>query len=108
MEQVRTDVPSLYVGELSRSLYERSRDNWKQWESRDKRSHIQKHMELAHKEDEKPDFVMRAVSYHKSALTRQVGEAVRIGRRGGAGQILNSKSEYERCRIPRRLRRKRF
>ena len=101
MEQVRTDVPSLYVGELRRSLYERSREHWKQWESRDKRSHIQKHMELAHKEDEKPDFVMRAVSYHKSALTRQVGEAVRIGRRGGAGQILNSKSEYDRCRIPR-------
>ena len=30
-----------------------------------------------------------------------MGEAVRIGRRGGAGNILNSKSEYNRCRIPR-------
>ena len=47
------------------------------------------------------DILMRAVSYHRSALTRQVGEAVRIGRRGGAGQILNSKSEYDRCHIPR-------
>ena len=101
LAHVRTDIPSLYVGESSRSLFERSREHWKQWKSNDKRSHIRKHMELAHKETEKPDFVMRAVSYHRSALTRQVGEAVRIGRRGGAGQILNSKSEYDRCHIPR-------
>ena len=101
-KELRADVPSLYVGETSRSLYERSREHWKQWESKDERSHILKHMEMVHnKGEEKPDFVMRAVAFHRSALTRQVGEAVRIGRRGGAGMILNSKSEYDRCRIPR-------
>ena len=30
-----------------------------------------------------------------------MGEAVRIGIRGGARRILNSKSEYDRCKIPR-------
>ena len=43
---------------------------------------------------------MRAVSFHRSALIRQVGEAVRIARRGGAGSILNSKAEFDKCKIP--------
>ena len=41
------------------------------------------------------------ISQHRSALNRQVREAVRIQRRGGAGLILNSKAEYSRCYIPR-------
>ena len=44
---------------------------------------------------------MRVVKYYKSALSRQIGEAVRIRRRGGAGNILNSKAEFDRCKIPR-------
>ena len=44
---------------------------------------------------------MMVSSFHKSALERQVGEAVRIRRRGGAGHILSSKSEFNRCHIPR-------
>ena len=44
---------------------------------------------------------MRVVRSYKTALSRQIGEAVRIRRRGGAGLILNSKSEYNRCKIPR-------
>ena len=41
------------------------------------------------------------VSFHRSALSRQVKEAVRIRRRGGANQILNSKGEFNRSHIPR-------
>ena len=48
-----------------------------------------------------PDFDLRAIKYHRTALDRQLGEAVRIRRRGGEGAVLNSKSEYSRCRIPR-------
>ena len=44
---------------------------------------------------------MRVVSYHRSALNSQVKEAVRIRRRGGASNILNSRSEFNRCHIPR-------
>ena len=39
-----------------------------------------KHIE--HGEGSKPDFMMRVVNYYRSALSRQVGEAIRIGRRG--------------------------
>ena len=45
---------------------------------------------------EKPEFVVRAVFFYRSALMRQIGEAVRIRRRGGLGSILNSKSEFDR------------
>ena len=45
--------------------------------------------------------MMRVVGSFKTALSRQIREAVRIRRRGGEGCILNSKSEYSHRRIPR-------
>ena len=48
-----------------------------------------------------PSFHFKLISSHRSALSRQVREAVRIRRRGGAGAILNSKGEFNRCHIPR-------
>ena len=50
---------------------------------------------------EEPDIILRPVMLYRMAHSRQVWEAVRIRRRGGAGSILNSKAEFERCRIPR-------
>ena len=44
---------------------------------------------------------MKAVSFHRTALSRQAAEAVRIRRRGGEGMILNSRAEFNRCFIPR-------
>ena len=64
-------------------------------------SHILRHQEEVHSSEEKPKFTMRVVRSYISALARQVGEAVRIRRRGGEGRILNSKAEYSRCVIPR-------
>ena len=45
--------------------------------------------------------MLRTISFHRSALSRQTAEAVRIKRRGGDGAVLNSRSEYNRCYIPR-------
>ena len=45
---------------------------------------------------------MKMVSNHRTALSRQIKEAVRIMRRGGEGGVLNSKSEFSRCKITRR------
>ena len=50
---------------------------------------------------EQPAFVFKVISSHRTALNRQIKEAVRIRRRGGAASILNSKSEFNRCQIPR-------
>ena len=100
-EEVRTDEPTLYVGETSRSLYERSKEHWGSWKTQKSDSHILRHQETVHNGAGKPNFVMRAIKYYRTALSRQIGEACRIRRRGGQGNILNSKSEYDRCRIPR-------
>ena len=45
--------------------------------------------------------MFKVVSASRTALSRQIREAVRIRRRGGAGSILNSRSEFNRCYIPR-------
>ena len=59
-----------------------------------------KHQQLEHGGAE-PEFIMRSKEYFRSALSRQIAGAVEIRRRGGVGAILNSKSEFDRCRIPR-------
>ena len=92
---------SVYVGESSRTIFERSREHWNDWRSRSDKSHILKHQDDAHEGNQEPRFMMRTVRFYRSALSRQVGEAVRIMLRGGAGSILNSKSEFDRCKIPR-------
>ena len=100
-EDLNTPHPAVYVGETSRSLAERTREHWASYRGRKEDNHILKHQQIAHN-DGSPNFVMRMVgNYYKTALGRQVGEAVRIRRRGGATGILNSKTEYRCCHIPR-------
>ena len=100
VEQTNTKVSSIYVGESSRSIKERGGEHWNDFRNNNQKSHILKHQQIHHPHQE-PKFVLRAVSFFKTALERQVGEAVRIRRRGGEGAVLNSKSEFDRCRIPR-------
>ena len=97
---IRQDIPTLYVGENSRTIYERSKEHWRDWRSKTDSSHMWKHQMEEH-EGEEPKFYMRVVDHFKTALSRQIAEAVRIRRRGGTGSILNSKAEFDSCRIPR-------
>ena len=43
LRNIKTDIPSLYVGETSRSIQERSREHWGVWRSRKEDSHILRH-----------------------------------------------------------------
>ena len=99
-EELQGDKPVLYVGETSRSIAERSKEHWALYKKRGEDSHMVKHQDIVHG-GEQADFTMRVVGSFKSALGRQVSEAIRIRRRGGLGNILNSKSEYNRCHIAR-------
>ena len=94
------DTPSIYVGETSRTIKERGEEHWGAAKCRSEKSHMFKHRELHHGGQEAA-FILQPISFHKSALSRQIAEAVRIRRRGGEGAILNSKAEFSRCRIPR-------
>ena len=93
-------APSLYVGESSRSIQERAKEHWGAALKKDAKSHMVKHQNLEHP-GEPPEFLFKVVSTHKTALSRQIREAVRIKRRGEASNILNSRSEFNRCYIPR-------
>ena len=100
LEMVRDDIPTIYVGETSRSIHERGKEHWGGVRSSNQKNHMIKHMEMEHK-GEQPCFTMKVVRHFKTALARQVSEAVRIRRRGGEGAILNSRGEFNRCHIPR-------
>ena len=100
LKRYEGDTPSLYVGETSRSIQERALEHWGAARRGGHKSHMVNHQSLEHP-GEPPDFQFKMVSSHRSALSRQVREAVRIRRRGGMGSILNSKGEFSRCYIPR-------
>ena len=59
-----------------------------------------KHWLTDHSELETPPkFKIKVIGSFRDALSRQLSEAVRIDLRGGG--VLNSKTEYSRCRVPR-------
>ena len=90
----------IYVGESSRSLYERSKEHRADRESMLEESHQVKHWLLHHQELHcPPAFRYKVIATFKDPMTRQLSEAVRIELRGS--EVLNSKSEYSRCRVPR-------
>ena len=65
-------------------------------------SHIHNHLLETHSGEEiaeKP-FKMKVIQQHRSALSRQIQEAVLIANSQGV-ELLNSKTEYNRCIIPR-------
>ena len=92
----------MYVGESGRSLYERAGEHIADARSRNEDSHMVKHWAASHPEMETaPKFKLKIIASFQDALTRQISESVRIDMRGGRVGILNSKTEYSRCRFPR-------
>ena len=81
-------------------MYERSKEHDKDKMARMVESHQVKHWQLSHPELENPPtFKFKIINSFQDPLTRQLAESVRIDRRGS--DILNSRSEYSRCRVPR-------
>ena len=97
---VEQDGKGVYVGESSRAIYERAKEHTADRVSFQEDSHQIKHWLSSHEELlAPPAFKFKIISTFQDPLSRQLSEAVRIDRRGS--QILNSKSEYSRCRVPR-------
>ena len=88
----------MYMGETSRSLFERTAEHLADAWKRKPDSHIRKHWDEAHLGKDMPPFKFKIVQTFQDCLTRQVSEAVRINLRG---DVLNSKSEFSRCSIAR-------
>ena len=90
----------VYVGESSRSIFERAKEHVAGRNSLDEDNHQIKHWISSHEDLlAPPKFKFKIVKTFQDPLTRQLAEAVRIELRGE--DILNSKSEFSRCRVPR-------
>ena len=62
---------------------------------------MHKHWQTDHQDEDRPKFSMKILKRHKSAFVRQISEAVLIEMHCEKDTILNSKSEYNRCQLPR-------
>jgi hypothetical protein len=94
------DGKGIYVGESSRSLHERAKEHEADKRKRSEDSHQVKHWLCDHPELlEPPKFKFSMIKSFQDPLSRQLSEAVRIELRGE--NILNSRSEFNRCRVPR-------
>ena len=89
-----------YVGEAARSPAERAAEHLQDLKDKKEESHMWAHKLLADPEEEDVSFSMKVVKKHTSAFQRQVMEAVLIEVRQN-DYILNSRSGYNRCLIPR-------
>ena len=97
------DVPLYkYIGETSRSGFERGQDHLRDCRLMSTGSHVLKHYLDRHAEEpmEVMKFRMRGIKFHRSAFERQIHESVVI-QANRRHNLLNSKAEFNRCAIPR-------
>jgi hypothetical protein len=74
----RREQASLYVGETARSVSERAGEHWEDVLGGKEESHMLEHQAAVHRDDLTPQFRFKVVKRCKTALERQVREAVRI------------------------------
>ena len=92
-----------YIGESSRSAYERGYEHLDKLASLNSQSHMLRHMVMRHEgeEFEKVKWGMNVLSFKRTPFERQLEEAVLITRESDNHEILNSKSKYNQCTLPR-------
>jgi len=89
-----------YIGETSRSCYERATEHLRDLRDMEPGIHLLNHIIQKHMETPNDvEFRMKILSSHFTAFNRQITEAVRINRNKGP-YLLNSKSEYNRSSLP--------
>ena len=95
------DNEAFYLGETARTAFERGSEHHSDPEKMKDESHMFNHIVDTHEDEEYPQFSMKVLRGHRTALERQIHEAVIIANSWDKGNLLNSKHEYNRCVIPR-------
>ena len=89
-----------YIGETSRSAYERAGEHLADLEDLNPGSNLLKHVIKHHIiNPDQVEFRMKILTTHFTAFDRQITEAVKINRNAGPF-LLNSKAEYNRSSLP--------
>ena len=92
-----------YVGESSRSAYERGFEHLNNLTSLSNKSHMLRHIVEEHPGEKFEDvkWGMFILKYLRTAFERQIEEAVHIQQGVDEGVLLNSKAEYIQSSLPR-------
>ena len=92
-----------YVGESSRSGYDRGYEHLDKLATLNSDSHMLKHMVEDHylEDFEKVKWGMFITRFMRTAFERQIEEAVTITREAENNEILNSRAEWNQCALPR-------
>ena len=92
----------IYIGETARSSYERGWEHINDIDQLKPSSHMLRHLidQHSNEEWEGVNFHMRVLKYTRSSFDRQILESVLI-QNNRNHHILNSRSEYNRCALPR-------
>ena len=92
-----------YVGETGRSSFERGWEHLNDLATLKSSSHMLKHCITHHENQDMGQvrFGMKVIQYSKSSFERQIRESVQIQYERKEHNILNSRSEYNRCSLPR-------
>ena len=91
-----------YIGETARSTHERGLEHIGDALNLNYKSHILKHYVDSHMGEDWDNirFNMKVVKFSRTSFERQIYESVLI-QENRAHNLLNSKSEFNRCSIPR-------
>jgi hypothetical protein len=91
-----------YVGETSRSIFERTQEHKNDIEALKTSSHMLRHLLDRHENDswKEVEFGAKVLRFTRSSFERQLLESVLI-QENRDHHLLNSRSEYNRCAIPR-------
>ena len=94
----------IYIGETNRSVFERGLEHQNDVVACKTSSHILRHLLDQHEEEETEwetiRFGMKIIRNTRTAFERQILESVEI-QKARSQNILNNKSEYNRCALPR-------
>ena len=92
-----------YIGETSRSTYERGWEHLDAMAQLKSTSHMLKHAVGTHHGQDMSEvkFGMRVLKYTRTSFERQIAESVIIQQEREKHHILNSRTEYNRCSLPR-------
>ena len=97
----RNGIKSTYIGESNRTFFDRAKEHVNALKNKDAKYGIVKHwMEQHRDKDDPPEFSFNQIRTHKSAIDRQIWEALLIEREK-CSLTMNSKAEWGRNRIPR-------
>ena len=91
-----------YIGETSRSSFERSQEHLNDMRQLKPSSHLLRHALDQHEGEQLGSirFGMEIIKYTRTSFERQILESVCI-QQNTHHHILNSRSEYNRCSVPR-------